>query len=158
MSAELIFNLWAIYDAVTGTVYGLSGKAYNVAGTDSQKLAFLKAAAGTDYITATRFKVPERFGIVYPDGQEQTGVTYLNAVQDPNSQLFEDIFKNIEAELPPIPDFSGPDLAGIKQKAPKDPLCVVTILYEDEVGNIRPIITDEDREWIALHQAMIHGQ
>lgn len=158
MNAELIFNLWAIYDATTGVIYGLSGKAYNMAGTDSQRLAFLKAAAGTDYTTATRYKVPERFGISYPDGEEQTGITYLNAIYDPNAQLFEDVFRNIEAELPPLPDFSGSEITSVKQTVPEDPLCVVTTLYEDEAGSIRPIITDEDREWIAQHQALLHGQ
>lgn len=158
MNAELIFNLWALYDAASGTVYGLSGKAYNVAGTDREKLDFLKAAAGTDYVTAKRYKVPERFSISFPDGEVQKGVTYLNAMYDPNAQLFEDVFKNIEAELPPLPGFSGEDVVNIKQSVPKDPLCVVTALYEDEAGYIRPIITDEDRQWIAQHQAMVHGQ
>lgn len=158
MNGELVFNLWAIYDAASGTVYGLSGKAYNVAGTDREKLEFLKAAAGTDYVTAKRYKVPERFIISFTDGEVRRGVTFLNAMYDPNAQLFEGVFKNIEAELPPLPDFSGGEAMSIKQLVPEDPLCVVTALYEDESGCIRPIITDEDREWIEKHEATMHAQ
>ena len=66
----------------------------------------------------------------------------------PTSGLFEEMFKNIESELPPIPDFSTPDGRFVPQKLPPDPLSVVTTLYEDDAGNIRPIITDEDRRWV----------
>ncbi|SEL45021.1 hypothetical protein [Halomonas daqiaonensis] len=158
MEAELIFNLWAIYDADSGTVYGLSGKAYNLSGTDRKKLDFLKIASRTDYVTAKRYRVPERFSITFSDAVSQRGVTYLNAVHDPNAQLFEEVFQHIEAELPPLPDFSGGDVVNVRQTIPEDPLCVTTVLYEDEVGDIRPVITDEDREWIAQHQAMVLGQ
>lgn len=151
MKSEIIFNLWALYDSTSGAVYGLSGKTYNIAGNDSEKLEFLKTASRTDYVTAKRYKVPERFSIMFPDGEVQKGVTYLNAIHDPNAQLFEDMFKNLEAELPPLPDFSGQDALDIKQTIPENPLCVVTALYEDDAGNIRPVITGEDREWIAKH-------
>jgi len=157
MDAELIINLWALYDASTGTVYALAGRAYNIAGTDKAKLDFLKMAARTDYVTAKRYRVPDRFCIVFPDGQEHRCVTYLNAVSDPNAQLFEQIFKNIEADLPPLPRFSGEDVSYVSQRISDDPLCVTTVLYEDGAGNIRPVVTDEDRAWIEQHQARFHG-
>ncbi|WP_075881854.1 hypothetical protein [Vreelandella massiliensis] len=157
MNSELVFNLWALYDSASGTVYGLSGKAYNIAGTDKEKLDFLKVASGTDYVTVNRYRVPERFSISFPDGEIRHEVTYLSTINDPNAQLFEEVFKNIEAELPPLPDFSGQDVTNVTQTVPEDPLCVVTILYEDDVGNIRPIITDEDRAWIAQQQATFLG-
>jgi hypothetical protein len=69
-----------------------------------------------------------------------------------NAQLFEEMFKNIESELPTIPDFSAADGRSIPQKLPKNPVCVVTVLYEDESGNIRPIVTDDDRKWAAAQE------
>lgn len=157
MDAELIINLWALYDASTGTVYAQAARAYNIAGTDREKLDFLKMAARTDFVTAKRYRVPDRFAIVFPDGEEHRGVTHLNAVFDPNSQLFEEMFKNLEADLPPLPSFSGEEVSYVPQRIPADPLCVTTVLYEDDFGNIRPIITDEDRAWVAQQDARFHG-
>jgi hypothetical protein len=157
MDAELIVNLWAIYDSGTGFIYGLSGRAYFVKGTETEKLSLLHRLSATDYITAKRYEVPDRFQVIYADGSVQRKVTLLQTVYDPNSQLFEEMFKNIESELSQIPDFSGEEYRSVPQQLPKDPLCVVTILYEDELGNIRPIITDEDREWLA-EQVKAHGR
>ncbi|UCO97517.1 hypothetical protein LF844_23105 [Metapseudomonas lalkuanensis] len=157
MDAELIINLWALYDGSTGTVYALAGRAYNIAGTDREKLDFLKMAARTDYVTAKRYRVPDRFGIVFPDGQEHTGVVYLNAVSDPNAQLFEELFNNLEADLPPLPRFSVEGASYVPQRIPNDPLCITTVLYEDDAGNIRPVVTDEDRAWVRQHEARLHG-
>lgn len=158
MEAELVFNLWAIYDASSGTVYGLSGKAYNLSGTDRQKLEFLKVASRTDYVTAKRYRVPDRFSITFSDAVSQRGVTYINAVYDPSAQLFKEVFQNIEADLPLLSDFSGGDIVHVNQTIPEDPLCVTTVLYHDEVGDIHPIVTDEDREWFAKNLAMGFGQ
>lgn len=157
MNSEIVINLWAIFDGSTGFVYGLAGKAYNAAGTDRQKLDLLKALSATDHVTAKRYKVPDRFSVSFVDGGTKSGITYLNAVYTPSAQLFEDVFKYVEHELPPILDLSGEDYKLINQTIPQDPLCVTTVLYEDEVGNIRPIITDEDREWVKLREARIHG-
>jgi hypothetical protein len=131
------------------------GKAYNMAGTDVEKLALLKQLSATDYVTATRYELPERFTIVCADGAVKERVTLLNAVSDPGAQLFESVFRNIEKGLPVIPDFSAGEGEGIPQKIPQDPLCVTTVLYEDDGGNIRPIITDEDRAFVREHQRML---
>jgi hypothetical protein len=145
---ELIINLWAYYDSETRMVYGLAGRAYNFSGSDQEKLSLLKTLSRNDYLTAKKYEVPARFVISSPDGSQATKVTYLNTVNDPNAQLFEDIFKNLESELPPLTDLTTDACNQIKQRLPLDPLCVTTVLYEDEVGKIRPIISDEDREWI----------
>lgn len=148
MSSELIVNLWAIYDASVGVVYFLSGKVYAVSGSDSEKLQVLKMLARTDYLTAKRHPVSERFSICGPGGQERTGVTYLNALEDGGYSLFADVFNSLESEIPAILDFSGDEPEWIKQVLPENPLCVVTVLYEDSLGNIRAIIDDDDRRWI----------
>jgi len=157
MNAELVVNLWAIYDSGTGLIYSLSGRAYYASGTEAEKLALLRSLSATDYITAKRYEVPDRFQVSYADGTVQRKVTTLNAVSDPNAQLFEEMFTNIESELPPIPEFSATGDQSIPQKLPNNPVCVVTVLYEDEYGNIRPIVTDNDRKWVAA-QEKAHGR
>lgn len=156
-TAELIINLWAIYDAGTGLVYGLAGRAYHVEGNDEHKLAILRGLARTDHVTAHRYRLPERFSVSYADGSTQKGVTKLNAVTDPNASLFEDMFKNIENALPPLMHLQGLDVEPIKQKVPDDPLCIVTTLYEDEQGNVTPIVTDGDRDWVR-QQELLRGR
>ena len=145
---ELIVNLWAIYDADSGCVYGLSGKTYSVSGDDKFKLSVLKSLARTDHLTAKRYQVPSRFQISYTDGTVKQNVTLLNSINDPNTNLFEDMFSNLESELPPVMRFHNGDVVEEPQKLPEDPLCVVTTLYEDEQGNITPVVTDSDREWV----------
>jgi hypothetical protein len=156
MNSELVVNLWAIYDANIGYVYNVAGRAYNVTGTDKEKLTFLKSLSATDYVTSKRYRVPNNFKVVFPDGSSKEGVAMLKAVYDSDPQLFEELFRHIESDLPPTLDFSGPEFKANKQKLPNDPLCVTTVLYESTEGHIRPIITDEDRSWIAQQEALIH--
>ena len=155
MSAEIVVSLWAVYDAGTGLIYALSGRAYLASGSDSEKLALLQRRAATDYVTATRYEVPSRFRVNFPDGTVQEKVATLNAVTDPNAQLFEETFRNIESELRTDPAMREQRAAA--QKLPSNPLCVTTVLYEDDAGNIRPLITDDDREWVAA-QEWAHGR
>ena len=156
MRAEILINLWAIFDGSSGFVYQLAGKAYSIAGTDEEKLSILKVLSATDYVTAMRYKVPERFSVVLADGSKESGIARLRTIGMPGAQLFEEILKNIERELPPICDLSDDDFEVTHQKIPQSPLCVTTVLYEDKVGSIRPIISDEDREWFRLQEEEAH--
>ena len=72
------------------------------------------------------------------------------------SSAVEEVFKAIELELPSIPNYSSLTCDYTQLKLPENPLCVTTVLYEDEFGRIRPIITDKDREWIAWHEKSTH--
>ncbi|SDU21099.1 hypothetical protein SAMN05216296_2420 [Pseudomonas pohangensis] len=157
MNEELIVNLWAIFDGSTGFIYGLAGKVYKASGTESQKLDILKSLAATDYATAKRYKLPDRFVVDHIGVGSVSGLAPLDAVFMPSAGLFESIFQNLEQELPPMPSFSGEGCTQIRQVIPQDPLCVTTVLYEDEVGNIRAIISDEDREWVMQQEDRIHG-
>ena len=142
MSSELVVNLWAIYDSSTGFVYSVAGKVYNTFGSDKEKLLLLKSLSATDYITAKRYPLPERFVVSFTDGTTKAGVTSLNVIYDLNAQVFEEVFKAIELELPSIPNYSSLTCDYTQLKLPENPLCVTTFLYEDEFGRIRPIITD----------------
>lgn len=145
---ELIVNLWAAYDAESGLVYALSGRVYIASGDDESKLRVLKSLARTDHLTAKRYQVPSRFQISYANGSVKRNVTQLNAISDPNANLFEEMFGNLEAELPPLMSIANGELEEVKQRLPENPLCVVTALYEDEQGSITPVATDADRDWV----------
>lgn len=134
-------------------IYALEGRAYSLAGTDKEKLSLLKTLSKTDYITAKKYEVPSRFVVTFPDGSEQKKVTFMDVVYDPNSQLFEEMFINIENELPLTSDTSAAEYKETKQKLAIDPLCVTTVLYEDQLGLIRPLITEEDRAWVMAQEA-----
>jgi len=73
----------------------------------------------------------------------------LNAVYDDNAMIFNELFDLLEADLPALPDFTAAEFTWVKQVLPADPVCVVTVLYEDASGLIRPIIDDEDRRWVS---------
>lgn len=146
--AEIVVNLWAIYDASVGFIYALSGRAYGVDGTDSEKLAILRSLSGTDYVTAKRYELPPRFALVFQDGTRKVGLAPVSVVHDPDAQLFEDMFKNLERELPPLTRLEGYEAVNVRQHVPQDPLCIVTIVYEDEAGNSRPILSAHDRAWM----------
>lgn len=148
---ELVINLWAVFDIATGVVYSLLGRTYNVRGSDEEKLAFLHSVAATDYVNAVRQPLNPSFVIVQPDGHEMRGATFINAINDPHSGVFEDLFDFLESSLPKQPIFSAEGVSEAPQYLPADPLCVKTILCETETGEIRPMITDEDREWAAQY-------
>ena len=152
MNYELIVNLWAIYDAGTGLIYALSGMAYYVDGSENDKLDLLRQRSSTDYATAERYELPDRFQVSYSDGTVMPKVTTMNEVYDPSAQLFEEMFKNIEANLPNHLGCCEVSEHSVPNYLPIDPLCVITMIYEDESNNCRPIITDEDREWVALQE------
>lgn len=151
---ELIINLWGVYDSESGFVYALSGKVYMSSGDDENKLRILKELARTDHITAKRFPVPSRFEVCYTDGTVRKNVTPLNALSDQSANLFEEIFESLEAELPPVIFFRNGEFVEVKQRLPEVPLCLVTALYEDYEGNITPIATDADREWVREHELL----
>jgi len=144
---ELTANLWAFLDSGTGLVYALAGRAYFLSGDDSEKLSTLKELSRYDFQSATRVPVPERFGVYYPDGTSKSGITTPRAVNDPDSQLFEELFEQLEKALPPLPDFLTRQVK--QQKFCNDPLSARTIVFEDEAGNCRAIVTDEDYQWLA---------
>jgi len=145
--SELVLNLWAIYDAGVGMIYGLAGRAYCLSGSDEQKLAMLRSLSSTDHVTAKRFRVPDRFSVQCSDGTVRMSVAPMQAIHDPAAQLFEEMFDNVAADLPPLMEGRGEEFVPRKQSIPAEPLCVVTVLYEDEEGAIRALVTDEDRKW-----------
>jgi len=147
IKSELVFNLWAIFDGSAQFVYALSGKAYNLSGTDEEKLNMLRHLSLTDYRTAKRFKVPDRFTMNFVNGESMSGVTAVATIHNKDAQLFEEVFHLVVNDLPPVLVFDESGHREQKQVIPEDPLCITTILHENDVGEIRSIVSEEDREW-----------
>jgi len=146
MKPELTANLWGFLDSSTGMIYAVAGRGYQLTGTDEEKLATLRSLSKHDFQSATRIGLGERFKVTFADGEVRPGITTPHAINDPNSMIFEEVFNQIEAALPPIFDFLR-DVA-IKQKFPEQPLCIRTLVFEDAAGVCRAIVTEQDKKWL----------
>jgi hypothetical protein len=76
-NAELILNLWYVYDD-TGLVYSLRARCYVGSGDDEEKLALLRHFAQIDYLIAQPFPVPERFHTTIVEGNTQKKVPVVH--------------------------------------------------------------------------------
>lgn len=146
--SELCCNLWAIFDSSTQVIYGYAGKAYALEGSDEEKLEILRKLSAFDYQTAEAVNLPDRFKLEGPEGQIKQGVTTIQAFYDQNYGLFNELFEHIENQLPKIIDYSQEEPVARPQSLSSDPLCVTTLVCEDEMGNRRAIVTDDDRKWL----------
>ena len=131
---EIILNLWYVADE-DGLAYSLRVKPYVVKGTEQEKLKFLQKQAQTDYLVAQPFDIPSNFHMETKGwlGKKKLPVFPVKLLQNnggpvPITDLFEEAFKKIEAQLPAQTNLS----------IPKDPLICVTPLRGDDNGNIYP--------------------
>lgn len=130
-TAETIVNLWYYVNEERKFIFALAGRAYIAAGTDEDKTALLKQLAATDYPLAIRRQVPDRYVADYA-GKMSLGVVPVSELDDPATQLFEEVYRDIDADLAkmaesqnqPVDDFMIPD----------NPLFVMTALYLDDYG------------------------
>jgi hypothetical protein len=65
---EFAVNIWGYMDSTLGLVYALAGKAYATIGDEDEILLLLRGLAGTDYLTAPRMALPDRFQVAFTDG------------------------------------------------------------------------------------------
>jgi hypothetical protein len=155
-SYEFALNIWGYMDSTLGLVYALAGKAYATVGDDDELLQLLRGLAGTDYVTAPRMMLPERFHIVHPDGTRH-GLAHPAEFHQDVGAPFREIFDAIETSLPPLPHFSESGHTVTPQKLGPSPYYLWTLLHEDEIGRIRPIISAADRRWLR-GQELTHGR
>jgi hypothetical protein len=73
---------------------------------------------------------------VLPDGRNIQGQANPAFIRENIGFVYEEVFKRIESQLPPIFDFSGEETKTKSQKIPPNPLMVCTALLEDENGKI----------------------
>lgn len=138
-SQEIILNLWFVIDD-DGLIYSLRARCYFHSGSDEEKLAFLQSLAGTDYLVAQSFDIPERFHTTVHNehGSDKLPVATYNGIREtvPFAALFEDAIQEMEKQIP-------------KQtmvKIGQQPIVCMTPLLGDEDGNMRPLA--KNKEWI----------
>jgi hypothetical protein len=144
---ELVTNIWIFIDLETELAYNWSGRVYSINGTDEEKLMILKKLSSTDYLTVPRNEFPENVVAVI-DGKELKGKLPSNMVRnffDQNPDLF---FNKLENDLPPLLNLDYQNMSKSKQKIPQNPLYVITQIYEEEDGNLHPIVTLDDQNWL----------
>jgi hypothetical protein len=136
---EVIVNLWYFVDAETGYTYGLAGRAYAAVGTEKHKFDLLRQLAATDYMMAKQFPVPKNFQLVSPEG-ELKGITGASEYELRHSNLFEEVFRALEKEIPERIEWIKGERVVKSLTVPQQPLCLFTPLIEDE-GGMHPRIT-----------------
>jgi hypothetical protein len=102
-------------------------------GSDEEKTALLKQLAQTDYILATRRPAPDNYICEYP-GNSCRGVAHISELDDPATQLFEGVYRDIEEDLAKIAEAQNLPMEDFK--IPDNPLFVITALYQDDYGEV----------------------
>lgn len=134
MSPEIILNLWYYVDEDQQFIFPLADRAYMATGTDEEKTTLLKQLAETDYPLALKLPTPDRYVTFYAD-KMRPGIAPVAELDDPATQLFEEVYQAIEANLAkaaeerncPVDDYKIPD----------NPLFVMTALYQEDEGGVR---------------------
>ena len=143
---ELIINFWIYVDLQTEVIYNWSAKVYCISGSDNDKTTFLKGLADTDYKTASRRLLSDKL-------QYHLGSKVLQG--NIPSSSFDDYFDSnsewfcleVEKTIPPKIIFSVDidKCKAIPQKLPESPLYVLTYLIENDIGELVPSTTPENK-------------
>jgi hypothetical protein len=147
--SELALNLWAYLDQGMGVVYALAGKVYALTGSEEEKLSLLQKLASTDHTSVTRQSVPKNFQMKIGD-ETLEGIVDAGTLKENMRQVFEELIRSIEAELPPIPNFETNEHT--PQRIGQGYLSYLTFLLEDDSGKSTPITSREQSEQFALEQ------
>lgn len=107
---EMIFNLYLIVEQ--GIIRGLAAKAYESSASDGGKMSFLSGRAASEWPSAIRYPLPERFRFYdLSTGQGSNGLsyeTYLDMAREGRQlEVFEDIFKALDAPDDPMTCITG---------------------------------------------------
>lgn len=155
---EIIVNFWIYVDIGTDTAYNWSGKMYCTIGTDDEKLKLLVALSESDYKTVKRRNLSEKLSINV-NGETMTGklpASFIDDYFDSDANWF---CVELENDLPDIVAFGNQSKTNhlFKQKLPTTPLYVLTILMENENGEVRPVTTDANKDWIKSERLRLKG-
>jgi len=149
MDKEIVFNIWFIVDIGLECASHWLVKPYCMQGSDEEKLQILNFLAESDFQTATRNKIPDNVVSKFSN-TEITGIIPRNEIFNYFESNLEYFIDYIENELPLIFEFDGSltnNGKTIKQKIIQSPLFCATILMENEYGEIRPYVSDENKKW-----------
>jgi len=134
MPPEPIFNLWYIVDEEHQYIFSIAGRAYIADGTDDEKTALLKQLAATDFPMALQLPVPDCYETFYVD-RMRPGIVPVAELDNPATQLFEELYQAIDAELAERAEKMR--LPADTYKVPDNPLYVMTALYLEDEGGAR---------------------
>lgn len=145
---ELVLNFWFIVDISTDICQNFYVRPYCLEGEDDFKFQVLRILAETDYQTCERQAIPDNFKIVYPT-REVRGIPVhkLNALFEGNMDQFIRIAESLLPKLLKFDPYGGNHQA-IPQKISDNPLFVMTIVFENEVGEQRPFTSPENQAWV----------
>lgn len=145
---ELVINFWFIVDIGTDICQHFYVKVYHMEGEDQFKFNLLRTLAESDYITCERQDVPDNFKVVYPN-REVKGIP-VHKLNELFQSRMEQFIQLAESSLPKLLKFDpyGGSHKAVKQVIPQDPLYVMTLIFENEVGEQRAFTTEENQEWI----------
>jgi hypothetical protein len=139
---EICFNLWLFVDNESRLIYCYAGKIYAMRGEDDEKLRRLRELSADDHHTVPRRKLPDRFKLILDEG-EMMGVATLSISRDSNSQFFEELFAELEKELPQQTRFVFGGFIKTSLPVSKTPLCVTTVILEDKFGIPHPQVSPD---------------
>lgn len=101
---EKVFNLFLFIE--NEVIVELGACCHEWGGADAHKLAFLQREVSADLAKATRFPMPKRYHLVFPDGATGTGLQYQSyqqlAAMQQHLDLFEEVFIQLAAPQNPL--------------------------------------------------------
>jgi len=140
---EVVINLWA-YSGDDGTILRLAGKIYVMQGTDAEKLALLRQLAASDFLSTPWHKVPANFTIQHTDFGELKGAAQASMLGDPNyhQSLFGPLIEILAKAIPDQVRSINGEYRKFRLELPEAPLCVSTIVMENEDGTLVPMLSE----------------
>lgn len=134
MNPEIILNLWYYVDEGQQFIFAIAGRAYMASGTDEEKTALLKQLAATDYPLALKLPTSDRY-VTFVADKMRPGIAAISELDNPATQLFEEVYQAIEANLAKIAQEQNEPVDNYK--IPDNPLFVMTALYQEDEGGVR---------------------
>ena len=151
MDKEKIFNIFPVFEDQLLTRIGF--RVHEMAGTDEQKIEFLRSRVKPDHKEMALIDMPEIFKVKLPDGTEVKSLTHerFNMLLNNGTEgiLYEPIFKLFEAPINPLrvstPIADGEIAIDRKMQFPTElkapfteqlheeiPICYLAEFYSDE--------------------------
>ena len=120
-------------------------------GNDKEKLKVLNSLAETDYKSGERIHFSKHVDTIYGNGQVAKECLHVSSIKSHFEIENEYFIQQAEKQLPVLIRFEG-DGNGrneiIKQTLPQSPLYVLTLLFENDYGEMRPYTITENIDWI----------
>lgn len=147
---EYVFNIWFIIDIGTDLSSHCIIRPYNLKGSDEEKLKVLHTLAETDYKSGNRTHFSERCEVAYSNITAK-GYAHISVINTVFENYLEFFVQEAEKLLPPQIKFTytaKDESQIIKQVLPQNPLYILTFLFENEYGEMKPYTTEENKNWI----------